>query len=106
MLPTDSSDAAFEHMFNLAPVSLWLEDYSALKALFERWRVEGVEDLQAHLQSDPLLLSQCSTSLKVLRVNQRTLDLFSAASQSELLGLFIRELTEDPLQAPGLKLQA
>ena len=86
MLPTDSSDAAFEHMFNLAPVSLWLEDYSALKALFERWRVEGVEDLQAHLQSDPLLLSQCSKSLKVLRVNQRTLDLFSAASQSELLG--------------------
>jgi len=27
-------------------------------------------------------------------------------SQSELLGLSIRELTEDPLQAPGLRLQA
>ena len=25
-------------MFELAPVSLWLEDYSALKALFEQWR--------------------------------------------------------------------
>ncbi len=26
-----SSDADFEHMFEIAPVSLWLEDFSALK---------------------------------------------------------------------------
>jgi diguanylate cyclase (GGDEF)-like protein/PAS domain S-box-containing protein len=72
-------------MFNLAPVSLWLEDYSALKALFERWRADGVEDLQAHLHAHPDLIALCSASLKVLRVNQRTLDLFSAASQAALL---------------------
>ena len=98
MLPTDSShpsEAAFEHMFNLAPVSLWLEDYSALKALFERWRAQGVEDLRAHLQSDASLRSQCSASLKVLRVNQRTLDLFSAASQSELLGQLAQVFRDD-----------
>lgn len=95
MLSTDSSDAAFEHMFNLAPVSLWLEDYSALKALFERWRAQGVEDLRAHLQSDASLRSQCSASLKVLRVNQRTLDLFSAASQSELLGQLAQVFRDD-----------
>ena len=98
MLPTDSShpsEAAFEHMFNLAPVSLWLEDYSALKALFERWRAQGVEDLRAHLQSDASLRSQCSASLKVLRVNQRTLDLFSAASHSELLGQLAQVFRDD-----------
>ena len=95
MLSTDSSDAAFEHMFNLAPVSLWLEDYSALKALFERWRAQGVEDLRAHLQSDASLRSQCSASLKVLRVNQRTLDLFSAASHSELLGQLAQVFRDD-----------
>ena len=95
MLSTNSSDAAFEHMFNLAPVSLWLEDYSALKALFERWRAQGVEDLRAHLQSDASLRSQCSASLKVLRVNQRTLDLFSAASQSELLGQLAQVFRDD-----------
>jgi hypothetical protein len=36
-----SSAADFEHMFELAPVSLWLEDYSALKHLFDAWRAEG-----------------------------------------------------------------
>ena len=53
-------------MFNLAPVSLWLEDYSALKALFQRWREEGVDDLEAYLRADPSLLAQCSAALRVL----------------------------------------
>ena len=34
MLPVPSTD--FEHMFELAPVSLWLEDYSAVRRLFEQ----------------------------------------------------------------------
>ena len=46
-----SSDDA--EMFDLAPVSLWLEDYSALKALFDAWRAEGVTDLRAHFAADP-----------------------------------------------------
>lgn len=40
-------------MFNLAPVSLWMEDYSGLKQLFDQWRADGVTDLLAFLQEDP-----------------------------------------------------
>jgi diguanylate cyclase (GGDEF)-like protein/PAS domain S-box-containing protein len=90
-----SSGADFEHMFNLAPVSLWLEDYSKLKALFDGWRAEGVEDLQAHLQAEPALLAQCSAALKVLRVNQRTLDLFAAPSQDVLVSQLSRVFRDD-----------
>jgi diguanylate cyclase (GGDEF)-like protein len=80
-----SSSADFEHMFALAPVSLWLEDYSALRQLFDAWRAEGVTDLRAHLAQDPDRLRQCTASLRVLRVNQRTLELFAAPSPEELL---------------------
>ncbi len=73
-------------MFDLAPVSLWLEDYSGLKALFERWRAEGVTDLRTHLAGDPARVQTCMAQLKVLRVNQRTLELFAAQSQEELVG--------------------
>lgn len=72
-------------MFNLAPLSLWLEDYSALKALFQRWREEGVDDLEAYLRADPSLLAQSSAALRVLQVNQRTLDLFAAPDQVTLV---------------------
>lgn len=90
-----SSGADFEHMFELAPVSLWLEDYSALKALFDRWRSEGVADIRAHLAQDPVRLRTCSAALKILRVNQRTLDLFAAVSLQELEANLDRVFRDD-----------
>lgn len=75
----------FEDMFNLAPVSLWMEDYSLLKQLFEQWREEGVTDLLAFLQADPARLLRCSQSFQVLKVNQYTLDLFKAPDQHALI---------------------
>ena len=79
-----STGADFEHMFDLAPVSLWLEDYSALKQLFDGWRADGVTDIRVHLAADPARVRQCSASLKLLKVNQRTLDLFAAPNQQAL----------------------
>jgi diguanylate cyclase (GGDEF)-like protein len=74
-----------ESMFELAPVSLWLEDYSALHALFAAWRGAGVTDLRAHLQADPRRVAECSRCLRVLRVNRRTLALFGARDTAELV---------------------
>ena len=48
MPPSDDHSS----MFDLAPVSLWLEDWSGLKALFDRWRAEGV----AHIDRGYLLV--------------------------------------------------
>ncbi len=83
--PSLSSGTDFEHMFDLAPTSLWLEDFSALKQLFDVWRAEGVTDLIEHLAQDSARVHQCIACYKVLRVNQRTLELFAASSQGELL---------------------
>ena len=82
-LPTVPAD--FEAMFELAPVSLWLEDFSGLRHLFERWRGQGVENLGRHLRSDPLRIAQCMGMLQVLRVNQTTLELFAAPNQATLV---------------------
>lgn len=78
-------DDDFEAMFDLAPVSLWLEDYSGLRALFDGWRAEGVVDLRSHLRAHPELVAACSRCIRVLRVNRRTLDLFAASSHDELV---------------------
>lgn len=84
MVSSLSSGADFEHMFELAPVSLWLEDFSELKRLFDGWRAQGVTDIRAHLAEDVARLRQCSASLRVLQVNRRTLELFSADSLQHL----------------------
>jgi len=75
----------FEAMFDLAPVSLWLEDYGEVRALFDRWRADGVDDLRAHLRERPELIAECSRRIRVLRVNRRTLELFGAESRDDLV---------------------
>src|SRR6478752_6577244 len=72
-------------MFDLAPVSLWLEDYSGIRQLFEEWRAEGVTDLAGHLRADPSRIKACSERIRVLKVNARTLALFEAADLADLV---------------------
>jgi len=81
-------------MFDLAPVSLWLEDYSGLKALFDEWRRAGVTSLGDYLRADPARIKTCSERMRVLKVNRKTLCLFEAADVPELvdnIGLILRD---------------
>ena len=81
-LPTDfDADAK---MFELAPVSLWIEDFSAVKALFGQWRTQGVVDLAAHLAEDPDRVRQCSECIRIIKVNRKTLALFGARDLDHL----------------------
>jgi diguanylate cyclase (GGDEF)-like protein len=75
----------FENLFELAPVSLWLEDYSGLKQLFDTWRAAGVNDFDTHVAGRPELIHACTAQLKVLKVNRRTLKLFAADDQTHLV---------------------
>ena len=90
-------EADFELMFESAPISLWLEDYSALKNLFDSWRAQGVLDLSAHLVQTPSLLQQCASCLKVIKVNKQTLAVFSASSQHELVSRLPEVFRDDTL---------
>ena len=74
-----------EEMFELAPVSLWLEDYSALHALFTRWRALGVTDLRQCLRDDVTRVAECTRQLRVLQVNRKTLELFEATDLAHLV---------------------
>ncbi len=95
MVSSLSSGADYEHMFELTPVSLWLEDFSELKRLFDGWRAQGVTDIRAHLFEDRARLRQCSASLRVLQVNRRTLELFSADSLEHLVANLDKVFRDD-----------
>lgn len=71
--------------FDAAPISLWLEDYSALKALFDRWRAAGIADLRSFLLEDTQRVRTCSQAIRVLKVNPATLHLFEAPSADALV---------------------
>lgn len=95
---TSSSPTDFEQMFEWAPISLWLEDFSALKDLFDAWRADGVTDLRAHLRAVPDRAAQCAACLHVVQVNRQTLTLFAASSQQELQDRLPEVFRDDMLE--------
>jgi diguanylate cyclase (GGDEF)-like protein len=85
-------------MFDLAPVSLWLEDFSGVRQLFEEWRAQGVTDLAGHLHADPSRIKACSERIRVLKVNRRTLTLFEAADLADLVANLGKVFRDDMLE--------
>ena len=89
------SAATFEAMFELAPVSLWVEDYSELKKLFDEWRAQGVIDLRTHVGGHPERIVECSRRLRVVNVNRRTLELYGARNVTHLVENLDRVFRDD-----------
>jgi diguanylate cyclase (GGDEF)-like protein len=96
---TDTMGIALMDFFDVTPTSLWLEDYSALRALFDTWRAEGVSDLRAWLLEDPRRVAACSSCIRVLKVNQRTLALYCAASFEALVAGLDHVFRDDMFEA-------
>ena len=80
------AEKRFRNLFEHAPISLWEEDYSALKKELDDLRSQGVVDLKEHLARDPELVRHFMGLIRVLDVNQKTLTMFEAADKETLLG--------------------
>lgn len=85
-------------MFDVAPVSLWLEDYSGVRRLLEDWRAEGVTDLRAFLLQDLARVQRCATLIRVIRVNRKTLSLYEADSGAQLTANLSQVFRDDMLE--------
>jgi diguanylate cyclase (GGDEF)-like protein len=83
MFVTEPDDDA--KMFDLAPVSLWIEDYSDVKRLFEQWQAQGVDDIETFLLANPERVRECSQHIRILKVNRKTLSLFGARDLDHLM---------------------
>ncbi|MGH6859635.1 MAG: PAS domain-containing protein, partial [Phyllobacterium sp.] len=85
--------------FELAPISLWLEDFSGVRRLFDTWRQAGVADIRAHLNEDPGRVRACSSLIRVIKVNRKTLTLFEAEDFEHLAASFGSIFRDDMLQS-------
>ncbi|RMG44193.1 MAG: PAS domain S-box protein [Acidobacteria bacterium] len=80
-----SSEIRYRHLFESAPVSIWEEDFSELADMLDLLRLQGVEDLERYFEQHPEALREAARKIKVLDVNQRTVELFEARSKRDLL---------------------
>ena len=75
----------YKSLFEYAPISLWEEDYSGIKLLFNDLQSQGITDLRKHFNQHPTDIDTCMKQIKVKHVNAKTLEMFGAKSETELL---------------------
>lgn len=92
--------------FDLAPISLWLEDFSEVRQLFETWRQAGVTDIKGYLNEDADRIRRCSSLIRVIKVNKRTLSLFEASDRDNLVQNLGSIFRDDMLQSHVQELSA
>lgn len=80
-----ASEAEARALFNDSPVSLWLEDFSTIKARLDELRSRGIIDFRTFIEVHPDFVEQCMQEIHVLDVNRHTLELFRAPDKDTLL---------------------
>ncbi|MCC7452238.1 MAG: PAS domain S-box protein [Anaerolineae bacterium] len=98
MIARQQAEAQYRSLFENSPVSLWEEDFSAVKAYLDNLRASG-QDLRAYLTAHPEAVVHCAELVKVLSINRATLDMFHANSPEELMGGLATIITTTSFEA-------
>ncbi|NVP55188.1 sensor domain-containing diguanylate cyclase [Mycoplana rhizolycopersici] len=88
-----------EGIFEHSPVSLWIEDFSRIRALIEDIRARGIVDFRTFMDVHPEFVRQCMSEIRVIDVNRATLELFCATERNELLQR-LRDVFRDDMEKP------
>lgn len=79
------SEARYRGLFENSPISLWEQDFSAVKLRIEALRRQGVTDWPAFFESQPEMVAECVALVQVTDVNAASIKLYEAGSKAELL---------------------
>lgn len=80
-----TSEERFRNIFENAGVSVWVEDFSVVSEEIEALRAKGVTDFRKHFINNPDSVFDLASLVKIVDLNQATLDLFKASSKEELV---------------------
>ena len=78
------SEERFRNLFNNSPVSLWEEDISGVLQLLNK-KIKEVDNLKQYLDTHSDFVSECASKIKVLNVNNSSLNLLGAKTKEELI---------------------
>lgn len=79
------SEQRYRGLFDQAPLSIWEEDFTAVGRWADQLRASGVEDLGEYLETHPDAVLHAVGLVRVIAVNQGTVELFEAENKERLL---------------------
>ena len=80
------SETRYRTLFENSPISIWEEDFSAVKQYLDRLRRVGVTDFRDHFEKHPEQVLECVGLIEILDVNRATLALYGVDTKEKFLG--------------------
>lgn len=84
------SEKRYRSLFEKSPISIWEEDLSLIKSHIDLLKKTGIKDFRKYLETYPDEIINSLEMLRLLDVNEATLELFQASSKEELFSNFSR----------------
>ncbi|MGE5353348.1 MAG: PAS domain S-box protein [Acidobacteriota bacterium] len=84
------SEKRYRSLFEYSPISIWEEDFSIIKSHIDLLKTTGVTDFQDYLEKYPEEITQSVEMVRILDVNEATLELFEAERKEDLINAFPR----------------
>ena len=85
-------DQGYRSLFEQAPISIWEEDWSALKPAVDALREKGVADFDAYFSANPDLVLELDSLAEVVNVNSTTLTMYEAPSKEKFFEFELEDI--------------
>ena len=76
----------YRALFEYSPTSLWEQDFSGIRNYLDNLDQNGIHDFRVHFKDHPNELAHCRKMIKILDVNESTLNLYEAQSKEVMVG--------------------
>ncbi len=96
------SEQRYRSLFEDSPISLWEDDYSAVKLKLDELKRAGITDFETYFATHPEVAAECTSLIKILDANKFSVKLFNAKSKQELLANTRRLLNTEVIGYRGL----
>jgi PAS domain S-box-containing protein len=84
LVQLQESQARLATLFEHSPVSIWEEDLSGVRAYLDHLQASGVSDLRAYFAAHPSEVVRCAGLVKVLDINETSVEMLGARSKQEI----------------------
>ncbi len=88
------SEMGYRMVFENSPVSLWEEDFSEIKKLFDDLKSKGVNDIESYFSQYPETVQKCAELVKIVDINHSALVLHEASTKKDLMTNLVHTFTE------------
>jgi PAS domain S-box-containing protein len=92
------SERRYRALFEDTPIAIWEEDFSEVKKHLDSLKQQGITDFREYFATHPEAVITCADMIRVVGVNNATLQMYHAGSKDDLLEKINQGLSNSELK--------